>query len=242
MENNIEVIVTDSPKKLAKRVAKAIAGMVQNSGQERIDITLSGGTTPQILFERLARKYSELPEWNKIHLWWGDERCVDSGSSESNFRMTEESLISKVTIPKDNIHRIRGEAIPEEEAVRYGEEIRQSLKIKDNLPAFDLVLLGLGEDGHTASIFPDQLELLESDKICSVAVHPQSGQKRITLTGKVINNANEIFFMVTGAGKARRVAEIMNNHPVAGRLPAYYILPVHGRLTWYLDTQASEAI
>jgi 6-phosphogluconolactonase len=242
MENNIEVKVTDSPKKLAKRVAKAIAGMVHKTGKERIHIALSGGTTPRILFERLALKYGELIEWNKIHLWWGDERCVDPGSSESNFRMTEESLISKVSIPKDNIHRIRGEAIPEEEAIRYGEEIRRLLHIKGDLPVFDLVLLGLGEDGHTASLFPDNLELLQSDKLCSVAIHPQSGQKRITLTGKVINNAHNIFFMVTGSGKARRVSEIMNNLPEAKSLPAYHILPLHGRLTWYLDTQASEMI
>jgi 6-phosphogluconolactonase len=242
MENNIEVKVTDSPKKLAKRVAKAIAGMIHKTGQERIHIALSGGTTPRILFERLALKYSELPEWNKVHLWWGDERCVDPGSGESNFRMTEESLFSKVSIPKDNIHRIRGEAIPEEEALRYEEEIKRFLDTRDELPVFDLVLLGLGEDGHTASLFPDQLELLHSDKLCSVAIHPQSGQKRITLTGKVINNANEIFFMVTGTGKARRVSEIMNNLPEAKRLPAYHILPLHGRLTWYLDTPASEMI
>lgn len=242
MENNIEVKVTDSPKKLAKRVAKAIVGMFQNSDRKRIHIALSGGTTPRILFERLALKYGELPDWNMVHLWWGDERCVDPGSSESNFRMTEETLISKVSIPKDNIHRIRGEAIPEEEALRYEEEIKSFLDMRDGLPVFDLVLLGLGQDGHTASLFPDQLELLQSDKLCSVAIHPQSGQKRITLTGKVINNAHEIFFMVTGAGKARRVSEIMNNLPEAKRLPAYHILPVHGRLTWYLDTQASEMI
>ena len=125
MENNIEVKIIDSPKKLAKRVAKAIAGMVKDSGQERIHIALSGGTTPGILYERLALKYGELPEWNKVHLWWGDERCVDPGSGESNFRMADELLISKVPIPKDNIHRVRGEAVPEEEAIRYGEEIKR---------------------------------------------------------------------------------------------------------------------
>lgn len=242
MENNIEVKITDTPRKLAKRVAKAIAAIVKGSGQARIHIALSGGTTPKILLDRLALKYNELPGWNRVHLWWGDERCVNPVSDESNFRMAEESLISKVPIPEDNIHRIRGEAIPEEEALRYGEEIKRFLNTRDELPVFDLVLLGLGEDGHTASLFPDQMELLQSDKICSVAIHPQSGQKRITLTGKVISNANEIFFMVTGGDKARRVSEIMNNLPEAKRLPAYHILPVHGRLTWYLDTQASEII
>jgi 6-phosphogluconolactonase len=242
MEKNIEVKITGSPKKVAKRATKYILSLLQNSGNLRFDIALSGGSTPKLLFERLAEKLGDKPDWNRIHLWWGDERCVPMVSSESNFRMTEEALISKVPIPKENIHRIRGEANPETEALRYGEEIKNSLNILHNWPVFDLILLGLGEDGHIASIFPDQIALLKSDEICDVAIHPDTGQKRITLTGNVINNANEIFFLVTGKSKAVRVAEIMNNEPSAKKLPAYYIIPSHGKLTWFIDEDAAANI
>lgn len=242
MEKNIEVKITGSPKKVAKRASKYILALLQNSGNQRFDIALSGGSTPKLLFERLTEKLVDKSDWKRIHLWWGDERCVPMDSSESNFRMTEETLISKVPIPKGNIHRIRGEANPEAEALRYGQEIRNNLNILHNWPVFDLIILGLGEDGHTASIFPDQMKLINSNEICDVAVHPDTGQKRITLTGNVINNANEIFFLVTGKSKAQKVAEIMNNEPSAKKLPAYYIIPKHGKLTWFIDEDAAANI
>ena len=240
MEKNIEVKITGSPKKVAKRAAKYILALLQNSGNQRFDIALSGGSTPKLLFERLAEKLGDKPGWKRIHLWWVDERCVSIDSTESNFRMTEETLISKVPIPEENIHRIRGEADPEAEALRYGAEIRNNLNLLHNWPVFDLIILGLGEDGHTASIFPDQMYLLKSNEICDVAIHPSTGQKRITLTGNVINNANEIIFLVTGQSKAEKVAEIMNNDISAKKLPAYYIIPIHGNLTWLIDEAAAS--
>ena len=242
MEENIEIKITGSPRKVARRATKYILSLLQNSGNQRFDIALSGGSTPKLLFERLTEKLVDKSEWKRIHLWWGDERCVPMDSSESNFRMTEETLISKVPIPKENIHRIRGEANPEAEALRYGEEIRNNLNLLHNWPVFDLFILGLGEDGHTASIFPDQMELLKSDEICDVAINPTTGQKRITLTGKAINNANEIIFLVTGESKAEKVAEIMNNEPSAKMLPAYFIIPTHGKLTWFIDEEAAAKI
>jgi 6-phosphogluconolactonase len=239
MEKNIEVKITGSPKKVAKRATKYILALMQNSGNQRFDIALSGGSTPKLLFERLAEKLIDKREWKRIHLWWGDERCVSMDSSESNFKMTEETLLSKVPLPKENIHQIRGEENPEAEALRYGEEIRNNLNLLHNWPVFDLIILGLGEDGHTASIFPDQMELLKSNEICDVAIHPATGQKRITLTGNVINNANEILFLVTGESKAEKVAEIMNNEISAEKLPAYHIIPTHGKLTWFIDEDAA---
>lgn len=242
MESNIEVIITDSPKKLAKRAGKEIVRQLQESGSGRFDIALSGGSTPGLLFDRLAMKYSGLSDWRRVHLWWGDERCLPPGSEESNFRMSFEKLISKIPIPPENIHRIKGEENPDLEAKRYGEEIAKDLYQRNGWPVFDLILLGMGDDGHVASIFPDQMELMESSEFCSVAVHPDSGQRRITLTGYVINNANQIFMLVTGSGKSQRVAEIMNNEKPAGKLPAFHIIPVHGSLTWFLDSAAAGSI
>lgn len=240
MEKNIEVKITGSPRKVAKRAAKYIAALLQNSGNQRFDIALSGGSTPQMLFERLVEKSIESNDWKRIHLWWGDERCVSADSTDSNFRMAQETLISKIPIPQENIHRIRGETNPEAEALRYGDEIRNNLNTRNSWPVFDLIILGLGEDGHTASIFPDQMEILKSNEICDVAIHPTTGQKRVTLTGNVLNNANEILFLVTGQSKAERVAEIMNNEESAKKLPAYYIIPSHGKLTWFIDEEAAS--
>lgn len=242
MVPEVEVKIAESSKKLAKSAAKAMVRLIQNAGTHRFDVALSGGSTPSSLFSRLARKHKESIDWQRVHFWWGDERCVSPESSESNYKMAFESFLSELEIPEEHIHRIKGEANPEEEAVRYGNEIREHLNSREEWPVFDLILLGLGEDGHTASIFPDRMDLLNSDQICAVAVHPQSGQKRITLTGKVINNANTIYFLVSGEGKAERISEIMNNDEKAFTLPAYHVLPVSGKLTWFLDEDASEMI
>lgn len=242
MVPKVEVIISGSPKKVAKAVAKAFIRMIQKSGQHRFDIALSGGSTPQKLFRRIAEKYKDTIDWNRIHFWWGDERCVPPGSIESNYRMAYETLISQLPVNPDHIHRIRGEEDPDTEAERYSQEITRHLNSREDWPVFDLVILGMGEDGHTASIFPGQMELLTSSSVCAVATHPVTNQKRITLTGKVINNANEIFFLATGRNKARRISEIMNNEDTAGNYPAYHIIPEHGNLVWFIDEEASGKI
>lgn len=242
MENNIEVKITDSPQKVAKRVYKTMVNLILESDNSRIDIALSGGTTPDLLFDRIAHKGQEKLDWSRIHFWWVDERCVEPNSPESNFGRAYQKLLSKIPIPHDHIHRIYGESVPQLEALRYGEEIRQNLNFRGDWPVFDLILLGLGNDGHIASIFPDQIELLNCNEICDVAIHPGSGQKRITLTGKVINNANVVIFMVTGINKSTRVSEIMNNHHDAKKLPGFYVLPTHGKLIWFLDPEAASQI
>ena len=152
------------------------------------------------------------------------------------------SPTSKVPVPKEHIHRIRGEEDPEKEAERYAEEIKGNLNYRGENPVFDIVILGLGEDGHTASIFPDQLELFEEEKICAPSQHPITGQNRITLTGRVLNNANIVCFLVTGTNKAQRIAEIMNDDEAAKLLPAYYISPKNGKLIWYIDEAAGAKI
>lgn len=212
------------------------------SKRERFHIALSGGSTPRILFDYLAGTYKTSEAWKYIHLFWGDERCVPPDDDESNFRMTEEHLLKKITMPSENIHRIKGEDNPNKEAVRYGEEVRSNLSYKTGLPLFDLIILGLGEDGHTASIFPNQMGLLNSQDICQVAVHPGSGQKRITLTGNVINNAAEVIFLVTGDSKKEILAEIINKSEKWKTYPAAHIHPVSGNLKWYVDKAAARLL
>lgn len=223
-------------------MARQIFKMTQKSQQSRFDIALSGGNTPKKLFKSLVEKYKDIIPWERIHFWWVDERCVSPDDDESNFKMTNDILFSQVNIPNENIHRIKGENTPETEAKRYSEEIATNLNLRDGIPVFDLIILGMGEDGHTASIFPGQLELLDNEQICVVSEHPLTGQKRITLTGKVINNASRIFFLVTGESKALRLSEIMNDDEAAKLSPAYYITPENGKLFWYIDEAASSKI
>ena len=242
MSVSTEVKIYSNQKQVVKALAKEIFKLTKSTVHERINILLSGGNTPTALFKRINKKYADTIEWERIHLWWGDERCVSPENEYSNYKLAYDYLISQIAIPANNIHRIKGENIPEEEAARYASEIKESLNYRGEDPVFDLAILGLGEDGHTASIFPDEIELFEDERICAVATHPLSGQKRITVTGRVLNNANRIFFLVTGANKAQRISEIMNDDEAAKLLPAYYISPTNGELIWFIDEAAAQKI
>jgi 6-phosphogluconolactonase len=158
---------------------------------------------------------------------------------ESNFGTAQKLLFSKIDLPEENIHRIKGESDPLQEAENYSQKIIEALKIVNGWPAFDLILLGMGDDGHTASIFPNQTDLLISDRLCEMAYHPVTNQVRITLTVSVINNAALICFVVTGAGKAERLSEIFSKDENSKQLPAAQIKPVNGELLWYLDKEAA---
>ena len=165
-------------------------------------VALSGGSTPKIVFDVLAEDFSDKVDWSKVHFYWGDERCVSPSDDESNYKMTVEHLFSKINVPEANIHRILGEKDPVNEAMRYGNLLEINLDRVDDVPQFDLLILGMGDDGHTASIFPHEIDLWDSEEHCVVATHPDSGQKRVSINGKVINTSKEVAFLVTGASKA----------------------------------------
>ncbi|MBN1413872.1 MAG: 6-phosphogluconolactonase [Bacteroidales bacterium] len=213
--------------------------------QKKVSIVLSGGTTPQLLFKKIASRYplkSSGIEWGKVHFFWCDERCVPPLHPDSNYGMANRYMLSALNIRKSNIHRIRGEKKPEEEVIRYGEEINRHVAMRNAAPVFDWIFLGMGEDGHVASIFPGQMSLLSVNAICAKAVHPESGQQRITLTGKTIMNADRISFIVTGRSKNQRIKEIMADESVAKLYPAWHIKPLRGKLEWYLDKEAAGGI
>lgn len=208
----------------------------------KFNVALSGGNTPKLFFSVLADKYKDKIQWSRVNFYWVDERCVSPEDSESNFGMTKKILFDKIEIPPENINRIAGENDPYEEAKRYSELLKENVPSKNGFPEFDIIILGIGEDGHTASIFPDQMELMISDKICQVAVHPTTLQKRITLTGKVLNNGKKISFMVTGKEKSRLVKTILEKKDGIIKYPAAQIKPIHGELRWYLDSQAASKL
>jgi 6-phosphogluconolactonase len=192
------------------------------------------------LFKILGKHYAETVAWQYVHVFWGDERCVPPDDKESNFGMALNSFLGRVNISSHNIHRIYGEEEPEMESFRYSEEVSVNTKSRHGLPAFDLILLGLGEDGHTASIFPGHTDLFQSDKICEVVSHPDTGQKRITLTGRVINNAKAVAFLVTGSKKAVVVENMFKNKPAALNYPSSLVVHSNGSLSWYMDKDASS--
>lgn len=241
MKDNKEVKIFSDAQDLAEAFAYELFQMVSNSRQ-RFDIALSGGSTPKLLFDVLADQYATKIPWERIHLWWGDERCVPPTHEESNYGMTVKHLLSKINIDESQIHRVKGELSPKEAADDYILEIQSHLNERQNWPIFDLIILGMGDDGHTASIFPNEMKFLESDKICEVATHPESGQKRVTLTGNVINNANRIYFLISGESKAKRISEIMNGLKKAKKLPAYHVEPFFGKIIFFLDQEAAEKI
>lgn len=209
-----------------------------SEAKEKFFLSLSGGSTPGIIFKTLAYVYKQKIKWDNLHLFWSDERYVPPENDESNYGMTKKFLLDFVDIPEENVHRIKGEDDPELEARRYSNEIQKTVSSVNAFPKFDLVMLGIGEDGHTASIFPDQMHLLNSDKICEVAVHPSTQQKRITMTGKVINNSDTVIFLITGKSKAEILKSILEEKKKI--YPAEFIMPVYGKLEYYIDSEAAE--
>jgi 6-phosphogluconolactonase len=241
------VKIFDTPNALAEELAGEFYFHLSrlSKQQDLINIGLSGGSSPQLWFKRIAshrHSHALNINWHKVHFFWCDERCVPEIHPESNYGVAYRLFLKPLAINISNIHRIRGEDNPEEEAIRYAEEILKHVPVRNNIPVFDWIFLGLGDDGHTASIFPDQLNLLYSDKICEVAVHPQTGQKRITLTGKTLINAKRITFIITGTSKSQIVHGILTGKPVSKLYPAKHIKPLRGEPEWYLDKEAAALI
>ena len=233
-----ELKIYDDAASVTDAFAIHLDQWIKESKSPFFHVALSGGSTPKLLFRHLAEKYKDTIDWSKVHFWWGDERMVPADDDESNYKMTNELLLSRVDIPEANIHRIHGEEDPSTESARYSDEIESLVPEKETWPAFDLIILGMGDDGHTASIFPNQMELLHSLDVCEVATHPSSGQKRITLTGKVLNSAEKTAFLVTGENKADRLQEIFSNSEKGRLLPAFHIHPA-GELYWFVDKAAT---
>lgn len=201
------------------------------------NIALSGGSTPRTVYSFLSEIKKPYIPWERIKFFWGDERCVPPDDAESNYLMAKESLFDKIDIANDQVFRIKGENNPEAEKERYNKIV-----LSNTRGILNLMFLGLGTDGHTASIFPDQMELLNSDEVCAIAVHPVSRQVRITLTGRILNASKKILFLVTGSEKSQVVYDILNQKGAWDRYPASYVKPIDGEVIWILDRKAAARI
>ncbi len=234
--------IYDTPEATAHAVAELM--LTKANEKEKLslpyNIALSGGSTPKLLFQLLAKDYIDSMPWNIIRLFWVDERCVPPTHAESNFGMTYENLLKQVPIPVANIFRMIGDADPQKEAVRYSTLLEVQLAMVNGLPKFDLVLLGMGDDGHTASIFPDNLSLLQAETTVAVAVHPSSGQKRITLSGNIINAAVQVVFLITGSSKSSVLRQIIQHESGFEQYPASYIQS--SKVAFYLDKAAASQL
>jgi 5-dehydro-2-deoxygluconokinase len=231
---------------LAHAEAERIVAQARTAiaARDRFSIALSGGSTPRTLYSLLATpRFASQIDWSRVHVFWGDERCVPPEHPESNFRMTREALLDRVPIPWGNVHRIAGEDEPEAAARAYEQALRAFLDVPDGPPerTFDLVLLGMGEDGHTASLFPGT-PAVEEDRRWAVPNRGPHGMWRITLTQIVLDAADAITFLVAGAAKAERLHEVLEEPPQSPPLPAQLIHPTHGALTWMIDAAAARKL
>lgn len=239
MEEPIVLIFEDKDK-LVKGLTEFFVDVL-NQKDRRFSVALSGGSTPKIWFEYLAKNHNKDIDWERIHFYWGDERCVPPTDGESNYGMTKKNLLDHIDIPRENIHRIQGELAPDAAADIYAKELIDDLAL-EAIPKFDLVILGMGDDGHTASIFPHQIELWNSDDFSVVATHPETGQQRVSITGQVINYAEAVAFLVTGEQKAQKVHEILYNEDSSSKYPASLVNPESNNLYWFLDKDAAKQV
>ncbi len=244
LDPNIRIFET--PDKLSLTLAGELRNYLEEANRKNgnFSIALSGGSTPENLYKQLAAEpfRSELA-WNHVQIFWGDERCVPPDHQDSNYGMVNNILLTHISIPRTNIHRIQGEANPEKEAARYSEEIKKFVSsTKDKIPVFDWVLLGLGSDGHTASLFPGDENNWGKDEFCIVTVDRKKPQKRISITLPVINNARRVTFMVTGAGKKEIVKLIFDERSNSKHLPAMMVRPHDCIVDWYIDKEAARLL
>jgi len=231
----------DVAEAAAERIAELSSKAYKNS--KPFHLVLSGGSTPKLVFQKLVKDFDFSEDIQKnTHLWFGDERSVPNDHEDSNVKMAYDYLVSACKIPEANIHKIDGGAQPlAAEARKYGDEIEKHVpKGPNGLPAFDLIMLGMGDDGHTASLFPGTSALEEMDKLVVSNIVPQKNTSRLTMTYPLINAANEIMIIVTGAAKAKVMSEIIPEG--SGKYPIEKITGNGNNVNWYVDDNAMKMV
>lgn len=244
VKTKVQVQVFSDLEKISHKAAQMFVNISRNciASQRKFSAALSGGSTPRRLYTLLSSdQYRNEVYWPSVHFFWADERCVPKEHEESNFKTAFDRLLSKVPIPDENIHRIRGEEDPDKGARDYEEDVRKFFGISGS-PMFDLVILGMGEDGHTASLFPGSKSLDERVRLALPVYLEKPNWNRITLTLPVLNNAAQIIYLVAGRSKAAVLSEILGGGHKKDDYPAGLINPTHGRLVWLLDREASSKL
>jgi 6-phosphogluconolactonase len=234
------ILIFDEKEEVARAAATRFVelGREATAARGRLTVALAGGSTPKRAYELLASNdFKNQLDWSKVHIFFGDERCVPPDDAESNYRMANEALLSRLPLPAQNVHRINGIGDAVANARLYEDELRTYFN-DAAWPRLDLVLLGLGDDGHTASLFPGTNALAEQEAWVTANWVEELGAYRITLTAPAINHAAHIIFLVTGANKAGALREVLDGESARGQLPAQLIKPVDGTLEWFVDKAA----
>jgi 6-phosphogluconolactonase len=208
----------------------------------RFLVALNGGNTPTRLFQLLATDQRDQVDWSKIHVFWGDERCVAPDDPGASYRQAKESLLNQVAIPENNIHRVKGELEPASAAAEYVQILKSFAEYELKFPRFDLVYLGMGEDGHTASLFPGSPVDVTEPVIPVTANYQDRPANRVTMTQVVFNQARMIVFMATGEKKANTLAEVLSDRYNPALYPAQRIEPKDGELIWLIDQDAASKL
>jgi 6-phosphogluconolactonase len=244
--NNIEIL--PDADQLAKTAVKHFIHIAQQSIENHglFSVVLSGGSTPQSLYSLLASEpYSEQVDWSRTHFFWGDERCVPPDHTDSNYFKAWTSFLSHIPVPQENIHRIPAEIKPELAAEQYEEQMLQFFSAlvteeQRTHARFDLVLLGMGDDGHTASLFPGTPAVQEETRWVAAQYVDKLAAWRITLTPAILNRAANIIFLVSGEGKSWPLQKVIYGSYQPDRFPAQVIKPTGGSLLWLVDEPAAS--
>jgi 6-phosphogluconolactonase len=220
---------------------RAASDAIETRG--RFLVALSGGSTPSGLYRLLASEpYRDQVDWGNTFVFWGDERCVPPDDEGSNYFQANEIFLSQVPIPRENIQRIKGELVPYEASKAYAQTLKEYAYSEFDWPRFDLVLLGMGEDGHTASLFPNSQMDFTSPTLAVTAEYQGRPANRVTLTPAVFNSARKILFLVTGPKKATILSYVLGSESTPEQYPVQHIQPTAGQVTWLIDETAGSKL
>jgi len=241
-----EVRIFDTDRDVAAEAAEFLIWLGEQGIQEwgRFRLALSGGSTPRQLYSVLASQHARRLSWAQVEFYFSDERCVPPDQEESNFRMADDTLLRPLGIDPKQVYRIRGEDASEKAAAAYESLIRERFGTPHGeWPMFDLVLLGLGDDGHTASLFPGSPSIREAKRLVLASQSPRGVRDRITFTPPLINHARAVVFLAAGARKATAVRTALEDEAIDPmQCPVKSVQPVNGRLVWFLDQPAAAQL
>lgn len=253
IDSKAEIIVVKTAADVVTRAAQIFSEAAEKAIAERGQflVALSGGSTPRGLYELLGSEtWRNRIKWDAVHLFWSDERAVAPRDKDSNYGMAHEALMAHISIPAANVHRMKAERASESDAAArraaedYAREMRGVFKLSDTqVPRFDLILLGMGADGHTASLFPGTRAVNEQAKLVAGVYVEKLNSTRLTLTFPVINHAARVLFLVTGADKAACLQEVLHSESNAStKYPVQLVKPLNGKLTWLIDSAAAQSL
>lgn len=232
MKSHIYPTIIETAHALIRR----LINMMNDEPGRTFYLAFSGGSTPSLMFDIWANEYKEVTPWPRMRIYWVDERCVPAEDCESNYGTMRRLLLDKVEMPGEYVYPICGANSPEKEAEAYSARVRSTVPLQVDVPVFDVVLLGAGDDGHTSSIFPGQEHLLSSSHPYEASVNPYNGQKRVAMTGSPLFAARKLIFLITGKSKTDVVHDILDSGDTG---PAAYVAHHAGDVELFLDRQAA---